>query len=308
MAIAVVANPDPVWDAGTSSWTVAPPASGVGDAWWTVDDLPDPSGYPAGYYPLGAASSLDGTATIESGAQQWAPSAATPSAPDFNSAYPFKPEIRPYTHIAKDGSLLNFPKAACFLHNDVAHMWVDTASLLTPPFTMLVVAIVRSFPGIGYTHYLFDSGQNPTAGGQSFTADTLTAPVALDEVDTYRTAMTVRTSTAEAYSDSTALDKHLSVPCTDDARPRMYFGIFDGTSSSFGHYSPSGQLVRTGDLPGTAAHRYLVMGRANGVIDTEAASSMLVFEVRIWGSALSEADLAEQYGQLSSTWRFGEFA
>lgn len=308
MAISVVANPDPVWDSGTSSWTVAPPASGVGDAWYTVDDLPDPGGYPAGYYPLGAASSIDGTATIESGAQQWAPSLATPSAPNFNSAYPFKPEVRPYTHLAKDGTTVAFPKAACFLHHDVAHMWADTASLLDPPFTILMVGIVRSFPNIGYTHYLFDSGQNPTTGGQTFTADTLTAPVVLDEIDTYRTALTARISTAEAFSDPSALDKHISVPYTDDARPRMFFGVFDTTSSLFGHYSPSGLFVRSGNLPSHGAQRYLVMGRANGIVDPDQASSMIVFEVRIWGSALSLDELAEQYGQLSSTWRFGEFA
>ncbi len=170
------------------------------------------------------------------------------------------------------------------------------------------MAIVRTFPGVGFTHYLFDAGQNPTSGGASFTPETLSAPVLLSEAYGYRTALTVRLTTAEAFSDPAALDKHLSVPYTDNAKPRMFFAVFNGASSSFGHYSPQGPQIKTGNMPTHGAQRYLVMGRANGVIDPAQASNVGVFEIRIWGSALTPAQLAEQYAQLSATWRFSELA
>lgn len=308
MPIAAVTNPNPVWNYGTSSWTVSPPPSGVGAARYTVDDLPDPSGFTDTHYPLGTASSSDGTAGITSAARQWSPSGSTPSAPTWHSAFPFKPEVRAYTHLGRDGKLITFPKAVCFTSGTIAHMWADTAALLTPPFTIIMVAIVRHFASVGHTHYLLDSGYDPTTGGKTYVANDPGPIITGAEGFTYRTAMTARLSTSEAFSDPSAGDKHLVVPYVDDAKPRMFFAVFNGANSKSGHYSPHGRNVRGGNLPTHGAQRYLVMGRANGVIDTSQAANMAVFEQRIWASALTDVQLGEQYDQLSSTFRFGEFA
>jgi hypothetical protein len=67
-------------------------------------------------------------------------------------------------------------------------------------------------------------------------------------------------------------------------------------------------LPRWGKGPqfdGTA--RYVVLGRGNGSLNSNRASTMSVFEIRFWNKALTEAALDHEYDQLSATWKFNRF-
>jgi hypothetical protein len=93
----------------------------------------------------------------------------------------------------------------------------------------------------------------------------------------------------------------------NSAKARMFFGVFNGAASLVGNYSPHGKFKRAGRIAGGGAHRYYTLGRANGWLGLDYASHLVVFEIRFWRKALSAAELEGQYGQLSSTWKFGAY-
>jgi hypothetical protein len=188
---------------------------------------------------------------------------------------------------------------------------MDWGAAHRQPFTWLIVGLVASWPTPNYRHYILDSGRNPDAVhfprlGAEQTGSGRSISDGLD----YRNLLTVNRTHIVGCARP---DDHgpATIRCrTDDAqRPRMFIAIFDGEHSHIGAYSPGHKRLRRGTLDNTAAqhHRYYVLGRSFARISQDAASHLLLFEIRYWNRALNGEQLDEQYSQLSSVWQFDKY-
>jgi hypothetical protein len=307
--IHAIPDPDPVWNPATSGWYYPPPSSGAGDARWTVNDLPDPSAYNQGYYWLGEPSSQDGTIGINPAARQWAPNGSTPSAPSWRSIYPYKPSVRQHVYYGPGGNMVTIDKGVRFNLHFIEHMWMDWGRAMPQPFTWVMVGIIMDYPTPGYSHTLLDSGRDPRAVGYP-ALNEYNVPydsVIRDNLN-YRNLLATDPRVMWQASELNPTAGHrVGTPFNSVAKPRMFFGIFNGDSSWVGNYSPDGNHITKGRLATGKEHRFYTMGRQYGHIGINYASHLVVFEMRFWHHALTEANLAEQYGQLASTWKFTQY-
>lgn len=310
--IHAIPDPNPQWDPATSGWFTQPPPSGVGDYRWVVDDLPDPSGFPDQFYWLGTPSSSDGTSGIAAGCQQWNPNGSTPGAPAWYSVYPYKPSVRSHVHYGAGGNILTVTKGVRFNLQFIEHMWTDFGGDLEPPFTWVVVAIVMDFPNNGYEHTILDVGRAPVDGGAPvLNENQLNNEYLLFEnlESGARPAMFASLNQQRVVADYLKTQQIVST-FNFASRPKMFFGVYDGANSLAGSYSTAGKYLVRGTLPSGAGsqERYKLLGRQSGILSRNWASHLVVFEIRRWNSALGEQQLAQQYGQLSSTWKFNSYA
>lgn len=311
--IHAIADPDPKWDPAHDGWYNPPPPSGAGDARWTANSLPDPAAFRGGMYWLGEPSAADNTIGITAAAQQWNPDGSTPSAPPWRSIYPFKPSVWNHVHYGEGGRILTISRGVRFNLQFVEHMWLDFGADHHQPFTWAMVGIVMDFPYPSYTHTLLDMGRDPRAVGFPSISDTQAEvnDYVINDGGSYRNLLAVNRSQMLMATDNAPGAGHvLRTPFNPAPKPRMFFGVYNGDHSLVGNYSrDAGKLRTAGKLANTGAqhHRFYVMGRQKGRISQDAASHLVVFEIRYWSRALTAAELDEQYGQLSSTWKFGEY-
>lgn len=310
--IHAIADPDPKWNPATSGWYYPPPSSGAGDARWTVYDLPDPAGFNAGYYWLGDPSSADGTAGIPAACRQWAPNGSTPHAPSWRSIYPYKPSVREHVYYGAGGNQVTITRGVRFNLHFVEHMWMDIGASFPQPFTWVIVGIIMDMPTPGYTHTILDSGRDPRAVGYPYINEyNVPYDSRINDNLNYRSMLAVDRNNMFMGTELVPSAGHrITVPFNSTAKPRMFFGVFNGANSYVGNYAPdSGRLIMKGKLANESyfQHRFFTLGRQNSYIGINHASHLVVFEMRLWHHALSGAQLEEQYGQLSSTWKFNQY-
>lgn len=306
-----IVDPDPVWDG--SAWTVEPPAypPGANFIRWTAKTLPSPAGYSGGAYQLGTADAADGTAGMTLEGTRWQSAPGSSVTIPWQSAYPFKPTVSNLVHYNADGSQHVQDVGIHFNASQVDHMWADMGSFLTPPFTVILVALVSRFLSGQYANYLLDSGRDPT--GQLTVAQRkawlaaggLPGPVALTAENLgYRTALAVARPGTLMYNDQPYVGRYGRVRYANNYRPKMFAEVFNGGASATGNWSASGVNYAAASLANHGSQRLAVLGRANGGLNPIYAASMVLFEMRVWDKALSKDQLQAQYDQLSSTWRF----
>lgn len=295
--IHVIPNPDPVWDPQKNGWYIPPPLGGAGDIRWTANTFP--AG--VGLHWVGDASSYDNTIGQDPVYDGWAPAPGPGSGgPSWRSYFPYRPAIMEHVYYGPGGQMATITNAMRFNLQFVEHMWLDMN--LVQPFTWIIAAIIMDFPGY-YTHTLLDSGNAPSAGGLGFLLDTqLAGDRLINEDYGYRTQMVVNPNqmgTANPPASGMILTPFNAAP-----KPRMFFGCWNGAGSYCGNYSTSGKFFAPGYLPNHGNAPLTIMGRANGHINRGLASHLVVFEIRLFNSALVDRQLDDQYGQLSATWRF----
>lgn len=316
--IRVAADPDPVWDG--SAWTTEPPSGATTTNFirWSARTLPLPSQH-GGEYFLGQRTGFDGTGSLPVAANQWDSAPGSSFGVSWQSAYPFKPRVQPYTHHGHDGTTVTTPAAVFFHPHMVEHMWADFASVLTPPFTFMIVCVFPSFPGQGGYQCVLDSGRDPTTGTGAIPAQTrqswyshgVPARTALPENLGYRTGLWVQPGRVLGFSDQKPTTRMARVPFAYSTRPKVIYGVYNGASSIFGYFGNSlkysrSHIQRAVKLANHGSQRFAVLGRSNGVIDSDRSSAMVVFEIRLWNIALSDYQLVSNFDQLASTWRFPE--
>lgn len=301
-----VPDTDPKWNSSTSSWIYPPTNGGVGDMRWTVRSMPDVADFADETYPVGIRTSLDGSNVMDSAVGQWAADSSTPSAPSWQSCYPYKPQMINYVHRNQDGSEITQQGLQFNMHY-VQHMWMDIGN--SPmPFTWLIAGIILDFPHSHYRHYMLDSGKDPRTYLPTPTEDTVaqTKVIPNSEGLAYRTMLGADPYyfTIQNRNNSFVRTRYQIAPT-----PRVFFGVFDGNNSMVGNVSGShGNIFTKAKLAvETNPHRYMVLGRKQGVIGIEYASHMVVFEVRYWSEALTRPVLEAQFNQLRSTWKFSRY-
>lgn len=322
-AIRAVANPNPTWNSASGTYDQLPGPSGVGDYRWTVYTLPDPADFdsqtypdtdgssPDGSYPLGDATSLDGSDTYHSPeCLRWSSDPGRPG-PAWHSSYPYKPLVTSRTAQLADGSIANHPVGVAFASTVGAFMWLDMGVAVPQPFSWVIVAI--QFSPLGHLHTVLDSGRNPAdVGVAPPPSDGYGSDYTVPDGLAYRTSLHV---TGPNLYDMTTVPANqgggiiASRDVPNLACPRFYGMVFNGANSRLWVKGPDLFVDQTGSVTtGTGYdHRYYVLGRRNGFISPTLGCEMFVLEMRFWKHALTEADLTDQYNQLSSTFRFAEY-
>lgn len=287
--LGVTADPDPVWDGGTSTWLVDPPAGGVGDYRWTVRDLTEP---------------IDGRYALST----WHGNPGTPGTPDWISKDPFKPDVISYTHRNQDGTSFHVDAAIRFSPHDVQHMWTTFTSLKELPFSWIIVALILDNKTTNYQHFLLDQGYDATAQGGTFTTpgDYGQLPGRYEGLGDMRTMMTVDRHRQFMTNDRSSHRIHCHHPL--HAHPRMYYGIWNGSNSYVGSASNNYSTLFKGSTTNwpTMTGSYMI-GRENGWVHADHGASMLMFEMRYFNHALDYTVLLAQYKQLATTWKFSRF-
>lgn len=275
------------------------------DGRWCVADLPNPSGYSDGYYWLGTPSSYDGTSNIDSRARQWAPHSSTPQAPSWQSVYPFKPSVAAVNHYLQGGGVVNHPKGVNFNSHFIEHMWA-TFGGFKEPYTFVVAGLVASWPSTKYVHTLLDYGRSASFNGIHYSAADCSNPRDLNEGLPYRTLLqATHTQLRAAGAGGGAV---LRSSWASRKVPAMFFGVYDGGSSTVGSWRRGYKATRRGSA-GTSAenHRYVILGRRNGILSQDNASHLLIFEIRFFRSALTQDQLDDQYAQLATSYKFSSY-
>lgn len=300
-------KPAPQWDG--SGYVLPPPHTSKAMAGrWVVDDLPSPGD---GYYWLGEASAKDGTGNIGKKKRLWAPHDSTPHAPAWRSHYPFKPSVRAANHFLPGGRQVHHPIGVHMNPEYIEHMWLDFGGSRPQPFTWVIAAMVVSFAGKHYRHYVLDAGRDPDKVKFPRINDYQTGDdrKIRDNLD-YRTLLAINdehmimTARNDEFSART-----LRTPAYGSIVPRMMYGVFAGGKSRVGHHSPNGDSHRAGRIDNgkNQRHRYYVLGRKQGIMSQDKAAHLLVFEIRYWRYALTPAELNDQYKQLASTYKFNKY-
>lgn len=309
-----IKDPDPIWDPNTGGWSNPPPPVKepvpVAKALWSVRDLPDPAHFNGGFYWLGDPSLADGTQNIQAACRQWSPSGSSPQAPAWRSFFPYKPSVRAYDAFLPGGTVVHHPKGVHFNSQFIEHMWMTFAGNHYQAYTWIVCAMVVNFPDAGYAHILLDSGRNPDAVHfPRISAAQCDTPRRIADGLVGRQLLAVRSNGLQLGADSVS-NRQVRATVASAIRPKMYVGIWNGTHSYVGAYSPGMTTLKQGTVNNTHAAqigRYYVMGRENNWISQDHASHMLVFEMRFYGKALDAAELRAQYNQLSATYQFNKY-
>lgn len=298
-------DPNPIWDSTNNVWLVSPPAGGVGDARWSVFNFPEPG---TTDIPIGTRSTADGTTAVPTSCTGWFPDPATPSAPVWQSNYPFKPELTQIVHVNADGTQYITPKALRFDPHYAQNMFMDMGSNQPMPFTWIIVSLVADHAGGIYRHFLLDAGRNPynyISARTTSNAGVYAKFPGTREGLGYRSYIGVDRHSMYMSNNS---NTQLIVKHPMNHKPRMYYAVFNGSSTRMGNITAGGRYDFKGKLPNeTGAHRYYIMGRNCGYLDIKTSAYMHVFEMRYWSRALSVDEINAQYKQLSTTWQFAAY-
>jgi hypothetical protein len=319
--IYVRADPNPEWNSDSGTWKFPPPASGVGDMRWTVYTLPDPNSLPAftdGMYLLGDLDPNDDSVNYPNGANglnclQWDADLST-GGPPWKSATPFKPVVAARDVVTVSGQTYKHPAGVHFSMASDAHMWLDMGAVVAQPFTWVIVAM--QCDDANSLHTILDSGKNPITipGAPAYKESMLGDPLTVNDGLAYRTTLSVAGQTTASMNTAVNQNQGYGVffqlpPKALLLAPRMYGMVYNGNKSMLWVKGTDIAQVVHGTVAGGTGfqHRYYVLGRRNGWLSPDLGCEMYVFEMRFWHRALTESDMADQYAQLSSSFKFDAY-
>ena len=264
--------------------TVTPPGGGTTHYWaWDAVDLADPPGT-HGFYNL----------------TTWAEHSG--SGPSWTSSGVYTPRVADKVVYGAGDQYHTYTRSVHFDASSVEHMWIDLGSH-SQPFTWVICGMINYYPYRTYGHYLLDAGM-PTAQRD------VDRDWTFDEGLSYRSLMLFQTRTAvlatHTGKDAVANGKHVISPHNEIARPRVFFGTFNGSASFVGSIDRYNNYGRTGSVD-NKTHRYFVLGRRQNHVSNNLASHMTLFEIRFFNKALSSTERLAQYRQLASKWRFNKY-
>jgi hypothetical protein len=183
-------------------------------------------------------------------------------------------------------------------------MWMDWGSNLSQPFTVVMCAIIHYYPTRRYGHYLLDAGKAQSTGLADGNDHTV------NDAQNHRNVMLYQHHNAvlatHQGADAVRNGKHVITRADFAPRPKMFFGIFNGTSSYIGAWDNRNKYLKKGTVD-AKTHRQFVMGRRQNNISDNLASHMTMFEIRMFNSAVSIPVLREIYKQLAATWKFNQY-
>jgi hypothetical protein len=203
-------------------------------------------------------------------------------------------------------------------------MWADFGLLMNFPFTIMICCVFTHFSRPTQIQYVLDAGRDPTTGTGALSAATraqwfrhgVPARTVLTNNEKasvlgYRTGLQVHPKRVIGFNDPNPTTKIARVPFAHSLRPKVLYGVYNANSSFFGVFGnslkyPYTHVQRSVKLASHGNQEFMVLGRANNVIDNSRCTAMVVFEMRLWSGPLTKTDLENHHNQLASTWRFVE--
>jgi hypothetical protein len=197
-----------------------------------------------------------------------------------------------------------YTRGVHFDAGNVEHMWMDWGSGLAQPFTIMVCGILHYYPFRTYGHYLIDAGK-PTSAALADGEDHT-----IDDGLNYRTLMLYQRATSilatHTGRDAARDGKHVTARNDLEARPRVFFGVFNGNSSAIGAWDVRNKYYASGKVD-SKTHRYFTLGRRTDKVSDNLGMHATIFEIRIFTSALTKAKIKAHYTQLASSWKFNKY-
>ncbi len=276
--IEMIPDPDPIMT------VTNPHPGGVAPAYaWTVKDLTPPGSVP---YHLGA----------------WKPHGGT--GPQWKSTGEYSPRVVRTVLYGANDQFHTYTAGVHFDATEVQHMWMDYGTSLSQPFTVVITAIIHYYPTRTYGHYLLDAGKATPAGMADGLDHTFSEGMSYRSLMLYqyRTAVMATHTGADAVKNG----KHVITRSDFVARPKMFFGIFNGTSSYIGAWDLRNRHIKKGSVD-VHTHRYFLMGRRQNHVSDNLGAHMTVFEVRFYTQALGTTALNATFNQLAATWKFNKY-
>jgi hypothetical protein len=305
----------------TTELTVPEPAIIAGRPWvpryWTrpvtsmtatvgtghIHTVNDPDPFVTGVHPGGVTPDLWWTLKDLSGSARdltsWPEHSGGPA---WTSRGGYRPRYGPKTVHGPGGAKHTYPQALTFDPNHVEHMWIDLGSSMPQPYTVMIAGIINNYPNARYGHYFLDAGKPTPAKNTRY-------DWSIDSSDdmSYRSAMLFQLHSAIVCSRLVIEDGVIArCPHNYKPRPRVFIGQFAGHSSRVGYMDPKQKVLKSGRTDNNSV-RHLVMGRRTNYVSNNLASSITVFEMRIFKSRLTENQLKAHYKQMAAAWHFATF-
>jgi hypothetical protein len=184
-----------------------------------------------------------------------------------------------------------------------------TCSSLPQPFTVVIVGIINSYPTAKYGHYLLDSGTEPAIfdanmTGKDFYPNEGTNPRNVLLFQKTRARIAVN---QQPNADLKTCDKNIKSKHTEKARPRFFYGVFNGNSSRVGTMDTKYKFDQTGALSNYGGSTKFSIGRRVNRISDNRASHMGLWDVTFFHRALSIEELTNYYQEMANTYQFKEY-
>lgn len=267
----------------TSSPAVVP---GVSTIWkWRVEDLSDPGD---GKYSL----------------NEWRESSGT--GPTLYSKSWYRPQVKNATKFNIKKNKTRKQRCVAFNNSNVDHMWMQIpAGGWSQPFTVIFVGVILQYPTAKFGHYLLDTGGElpvyklaATQGKDYF----------VDEGKSPRNGMLVyRRSGRMGCSDPFISGPSIKIKHNEKPRPRVWFGVFNGSNSAFGFKDTKYKAYTTGTVGNYGAHQYFVIGRRTNRISDNRASKLQLWEMIMINRALTKEELDGLYQELANKYQFKKY-
>lgn len=262
-----------------------PPANKV---WrWMVEDLADPG---TGKYALNSWPAHGG------------------QGPTWKSKEFYRPQVKGTVKFNIKKNKTRKQRSVVFNNHQVDHIYM-TCAALPQPFTVVIVGIIHSYPTAKFGHYLLDSGKEPpifnaNKTGKDFFFSEGTNPRNVMLFQKKRARIAVNTQPGK---DLKVIDKNIKSKHTEKARPRFFYGVFNGNSSRIGAMDTKYKFDQTGQLSNHGGSTYFSMGRRVNRISDNRASVMSIWDITFFHRALSHAQLTGYYQEMASKYHFKEF-
>lgn len=250
---------------------------------WKVSDLADPG---TGKYSLN-------TWPSSSGGPNW-----------YSSGF-YRPQVKGTVKFNLKKNKTRAQRSVVFNQKQVDHMWMEYAAGLPQPFTVVVAGIIHSYPSAKFGHYILDAGKATPV----FDADRTGKDFFFNEGASPRNVMLYMKKTARMATNTQPDMKdglNIRIKHTEKARPRVFYGVFNGANSAFGARDSKSKFHGTGPLDG-GTHRYFVMGRRTNRVSDNRAAVMSIWDINIFHRALTKAEIDGVYEELANTYQFKEY-
>lgn len=226
------------------------------------------------------------------------------SGPAWTSSGTYRPVVRQTVVYGAGSRYHTYTKGVHFDGADVQHMWLDLGSTINQPFSFVICALIHYYPTRTYGHYLLDAGK---ATPSKYADD---RDHQFNEGLSYRSLMLFQSHNAilatHTGADAVANGKHVITRADFAPRPKMFFGIFNGSNSYIGAWDNRNHFIQRGTID-VKSPRYFVTGRRQNNVSDNLASHMTMFEMRMFTSAISRTTLDAIYKQMAATWKFNNY-
>jgi hypothetical protein len=197
-------------------------------------------------------------------------------------------------------------RSVVFNNSNVDHMWMEIPGGWAQPFTVVMAGIIHSYPTAKFGHYLLDAGGELPVYKLAATQGKDYFP---EENKTPRNGMLFMKRSAKMgcddYFDS---GPRIRIKHTEKARPRTFYGVFNGSNSIFGFKDNKTKGRGTGTVSNYGAHRYFVTGRRTNRISDNRASHMSLWEIIFINSALSIEEIDGLCTELANKYQYKKYS